>query len=54
MAKVAAEQLHVPPADDVVSVVVEPAHTDVAPPIADGGGYTTTGAVAVQPVAINV
>ena len=41
--------LHVPPDTELVKVVVAPAHTDVAPDIADGGVEILTTEVPRQP-----
>jgi hypothetical protein len=42
--------LHVPPGDELVSVVDEPVHTFNTPRIGCGSGLTTNVAVRIQPV----
>ena len=41
---------HVPPGDASASVVFEPTHTFVTPPMAAGNGFTVKTTVALQPV----
>ena len=46
--------LHAPPGVVLFNVVVRPTHTFIVPVIASGNGFTVTGVVMIQPVAVSI